>query len=360
MKARPPLAITGLGCLSSLGHTPASHLEALASPTPNFQPLGNLTDLPSPLANVPAAWITPRSLLSHRKWSPTTCATLHVARQAIAEAEWSADERRDAAIIFGTSRGTAAGWLEPWPERRPFPIMAASNSLASEPASAVSHELGLGGDWQVISNGCCAGLDALGTAALWLHAGLVQRALVIACDLPLVRPILEAYQSTGILAQPDRPGMIPGEGAAALCLEIGASENSPRLITYASAGEPDATLGTTTDLPGLRGLLGRFLESHPSPSLCLPHSSGTPMHAQSENQILDDLLAASTARLSLKPFTGHCIGASGLIETVMACAALRQKDRMTTTSLPQGSSILKIASAMGGKHSMALIDYPHV
>jgi len=360
LKAVPPLRITGLGCLSSLGHTPEDHVAALSSPPPSFRTLGELTEVPSPLDDVLSAWIEPRSLLAHRKWSPATCATLNVARQAIADAGWSASDCEDAAIIFGTSRGTTAGWLEPWPQRRPFPIMAASNSLASEPAAAVCHELGIHGNWHVVSNGCCAGLDALTTAAMWIHAGTVSRALVVSCDLPLVGPVLEAYESTGILAHSGPPGMMPAEGAAAICLEESSALSGPRLIAHASTAEPNATLGATTDLPGLRKLLHGFLAQHPQPDLCLTHSSGTPMHAESERRILNEILSSSTARLAIKPYTGHCIGASGLIEAVIGSSALRSGSPLGTLDLGPTSSILKISSAMGGKHTAVLIDYLHV
>ena len=77
-------------------------------------------------------------------------AALHVARQAIAEAGWSAADLEDAVLFLGTSRGTADGWVDPWPQRRAFPLMAASNSLHSEPAAAISIELGIRGPWQVL------------------------------------------------------------------------------------------------------------------------------------------------------------------------------------------------------------------
>ncbi|MGB1128699.1 MAG: beta-ketoacyl synthase N-terminal-like domain-containing protein [Haloferula sp.] len=359
MKPHAPLPITGLGCLTSLGHNARAHVAALASAPPDFKPLGTLIDLPPSMADVPAGWIMPREMLSHRKWSPATCATLHVARQAIEDAAWSEDECRSAGIVFGTSRGTAAGWLDEWPGRRPFGLMAASNSLASEPAAAVAHEFGIEGNWHVVSNGCCAGLDALGTAAMWLHAGVVERVLVVSCDLPLARPILDAYQSTGILAHGDEAGMIPSEGAAALCLETTSRHSHPRLVTYAAAGEPSATLGAATELPGLRRLLGDLLPQHPAPTLCLPHESGTPAHSRREKEILTGQFEGRTPVLPLKPYTGHCVGASGLIESVIACAALGSQQSMGDTDLPKGSSVLKLSSAMGGKHSLALFDFPH-
>jgi len=93
-------------------------------------------------------------------------AALHVARQAIADAGWTADDLRDAALVVGTSRGNAAGWLGPWPGRRPFKLMAASNTIHSEPASAISIEFQITGPNHVLASGCSAGLDAIGIAMM--------------------------------------------------------------------------------------------------------------------------------------------------------------------------------------------------
>ena len=41
-------------------------------------------------------------------------AALHVAREAVADAGWTAEDLRDAALVLGTSRGNAAGWLGPY------------------------------------------------------------------------------------------------------------------------------------------------------------------------------------------------------------------------------------------------------
>ena len=76
------------------------------------------------------------------------------------------DELRDAALVVGTSRGNAAGWLGPWPGRRPFKLMAASNTIHSEPASAISIEFGITGPNHVLASGCAAGLDAIGIAMM--------------------------------------------------------------------------------------------------------------------------------------------------------------------------------------------------
>ena len=100
-------------------------------------------------------------------------AALNVARQAIADAGWTEADLKDAAIVVGTSRGNAAGWLGPWPGRRPFKLMAASNTIHSEPASAITIEFGITGPNYVLASGCSAGLDAIGIAMMLLQSGAV-------------------------------------------------------------------------------------------------------------------------------------------------------------------------------------------
>ncbi|MGB6221108.1 beta-ketoacyl synthase N-terminal-like domain-containing protein [Haloferula sp.] len=316
-----------------------------------------------------ASWIEPRSLLNHRKWSPISAAAVHVAREALESSGWSLEERKDAAVFAGTSRGAVAGWIEPWPERRAFGLMAASNSLPSEPASAVSSELGIDGPWQVLSSGCCAGLDALGMAALWLDAGLAQRALVIAVDLPLVGPILEAYKATGILSfrnhcdplSMESDGMIPAEGAAALCLERKDSPSAPKLVGYLSVGDCSDPLGGADDHPSLRRMIREAADALGNPCLVIPHASGTRSQAISETSAIRATLGADTIMLPLKAWTGHTVGASGLLETAIIASQLncpQASPSIFPTSPPPGSSLLKIASAMGGKHSLVALQSP--
>lgn len=351
------LTITGLGALSRLGDSIAAHRQALLSPAPPFSALGELEEISADFATTPAAWISPRSLLCHRKWSPASMAALHVARQAIADAQWSPADCRDAAIFFGTSRGGLSGWLTSWPGRRPLPLMQASNSLPSEPAAAIATEHGILSPWHIHASGCVAGLDALDHAALSLLAGKCQRALVVACDLPLVEPLLHAYRQTGILASPQQPGMIPAEAAAALCLETPSPQQTcPQLVTTSSTLEPNALLGTAESLPALTRLLEHAARQFGPPQLCIPHDSGTAKHHRAEPAAIRAALG-DTPTFSIKPFTGHAIGASGLIESAILSDWLRAPDTSPVPLHPT-QPIFKIASALGGKHQLAIFQ-PH-
>jgi len=185
-------------------------------------------------------------------------AALHVARQAITDAGWTAEDLRDAALVVGTSRGNAAGWLGPWPGRRPFKLMAASNTIHSEPASAITIEFGITGPSHVLASGCAAGLDAVGIAMMLVHSGAAPRALAVAVDLPLVPILLDNYAASGLLAggmdldpyHSATSGFIPGEGAAAMAIEFREGDY-PRLAHYgcnSDACDP-VTVGLDVNIP---------------------------------------------------------------------------------------------------------------
>ena len=228
------VAITGIGLTSGLGDGVQAHREKIASGEHALRPLANLLGEDSPCAAVGAGWIENREIMLSRKWAPASMLSLHVARQAVADAGLSAEDLSNTAVIVGSSRGNAAGWVSDWPTRRPFKLMAASNSMHGELASVVSIELGIRGPWQVISSGCAASLDALGMAWMMIQQGAVKRAIVIGVELPLVPEILQAYADTGVLASsmvndpysPETSGLFPAEAGAAVILEAVEEEPS--------------------------------------------------------------------------------------------------------------------------------------
>jgi len=357
----------------------ASHLAAIRSGTPNFRPLAGLLGSDSPHRDLPASWIVRRELLRSRKWAPASMAALHAAREAVADAGWSNSDLEGAALFLGTSRGTAAGWIDPWPERRAFPLMSASNSLHSEPAAAISIEMGIRGPWQVQASGCAAGLDALGMAALWLSAGLALRVLVVAVDLPLSPALLDSYAATGILSKngvndpysPATSGILPAEAAAAIALESSPSSTAVRLAGYLANADAADAIGMPVGAPGVVALLEAARARFGPPAALCPHASGTAAHAALEPAAILRALGEGTTVLPLKPWTGHGIGGGGLLESVIL-AAFMADGRMLPPPLPGSSCpagltmtpakllpsaiVLKMASALGGKNSLIALQ----
>lgn len=307
-------------------------------------------------------------------------AALHVAREAVSEAGWTADDLRDAALVVGTSRGNAAGWLGPWPGRRPFKLMSASNTIHSEPASAITIEFGITGPNHVLASGCAAGLDAVGIAMMLVRSGIATRALAVAVDLPLVPLLLDNYVASGLLAKgmvldpyhPGTSGFIPGEGAAAMAIEL--KEGAyPRLIHYGCNADACDPVGIPADGGRTPELLEKAMQLHGPASAVCPHATGTAVQAVADPAVMrrcfPDLLP--TLHL-LKPFMGHTIGASGLLESVVLARFLRDgwlpPNRMGLHApggfhlpdqmLEAKGPIYKLSHGMGGHNALLVLTPP--
>lgn len=306
-------------------------------------------------------------------------AALHVAKQVASEAGWSESELADAALIVGTSRGNAAGWLGPWPGRRPFKLMAASNTIHSEPATAISIELGIFGPNHVVASGCSAGLDALGIAKLLIDSHQVTHALVVAVELPLVPILLDNYAASGLLSKrssldpfsDQTDGFIPGEGAAAIALSADPT-GSLRLSHFANNSDGSDPVGIPKNGGRTHELLKHAISLHGKPTAVCPHATGTQTQARAERLFLNsDLLHPHSSLHVLKPYIGHTVGASGLIETAILLGFMRQGllppnligtcgiGEMLVPSAPLKPSgpVFKLAHGMGGHNALAVFHH---
>jgi 3-oxoacyl-(acyl-carrier-protein) synthase len=316
--------------------------------------------------------IADRSLLAGRRYSAASNLAVEVARRTAARAGWGKDELRDAWLFAASSRGNAGELLGHHAWRRPSARFRASNTIHSEIAAAVSIELGIHGPWQMLASGCSAGLDALGMAWMALRSGVCRRALVLAVELPLVPEIIAAFRATHLLAtdlrndplHPSTSGLHLGEGAAALALECEASPGRhPTLTAYAANSDAYHPL----IIPDSGASLAALIQRLPRPALVCPHATGTPNHARAEMTALKTAYADQLPPLLLmKPYTGHTLGASGLLDLALISGALPDLPGnlpgLTGTvpgpfTLTPGDSILKIASAMGGHNAAIMLRW---
>lgn len=382
--------IKGLSAISGLGNNLQEHVEQIDAGANALQPLSGLLGDESSYADLQGSWIKDRDLLLSRKWAPGSTLSVLAARQAIEDSGMSAESLSEAAIVVGSSRGNLAGSIAPWPNRRPFKLMAASNSMHGELASAISIELGIHGPWQTIASACSASLDALGMAWMMLKQGVAKHAVVVGVELPLIPELLDNYAKTGVLAQsgvldpysPSADGFFPGEAGSAILLEAVEDEEEVKvehgraieLSGFWCNSDAASPVGMPKNGEGLRKCLSKALTdlegSAPITAVC-PHASGTYLHGVAEQAALQESFR-SDVRISLhplKPFTGHTIGSSGVLETAIFA------DYMRRGSLPNNLSsltppadpfhldasekcehALKIAVGMGGHNSVVSLQ----
>lgn len=314
--------------------------------------------------------IPDRSLLKGRRYGAASNLAVQAARAAVQRAGWSAAETREAWLFAASSRGNAAELLGQNAWRRPSPRFSASNTIHSEIAAAVSIELGIRGPWQMQASGCSAGLDALGMAWMALKAGMCQRALVVAVDLPLVPELIEAFRRTHLLStngvndplSPSTTGLHLGEAGAAVTLEL-AETGLAEVSTYRANSDAFDSLMIPEDGSALAELLAPL----PRPALISPHATGTLNHARAEMQALHTAFREIPPLLLLKPFTGHTLGACGLLDVALISGSLPQLpgnlSGLTGTSseaitLRPGDEIIKITSGMGGHNAAVVLKVP--
>jgi 3-oxoacyl-[acyl-carrier-protein] synthase II len=218
----------------------------------------------------------------------------------------------------------------------------ASNSMHSEVAAAVSIELGIQGPWQMLANGCSAGLDALGLAWAALRSGLTRRALVVGVEFPLIPLLLQGFADTGLLASPGSrgdpyhrvtSGFHPSEAVAAMAVECSDRSDCPEILGYGANSDAYDSIALPPDGGPLAHLLSGALslwQSTPTSRLAAicPHGNGTPSNRLAECGAIAaafSTYAAGAPKVCLlKPATGHSLGASGALETVLLAAALRE------------------------------------
>jgi len=307
--------------------------------------------------------IRDRALMKGRRYGAASNLAVHVAKQAVVKAGWTAEQTRDAWIYAASSRGNVGDVLGHHAARRPVRRFSASNSIHSEIAAAVSIELGIRGLWQVLSSGCSSRLYALGIAGIALRAGLTQRVLVVAVDLPLIPELMRDFRDTHLLStnqlndplSPDTTGLHLGEAAVALTLEL-ADVGLAELTHYAANSDAYDSLM----IPECGERLADLLRCFATPSMICPHATGTRNHAVAESSALSAVYETVPPLLLMKPFTGHTLGASGLLDVALITASLPSLPgnlpgltgvAAEPIQLRPCMTVLKIASGMGGHNA---------
>lgn len=388
MPPAPTVNITGIAAASALGDTVPDQLRAIQDGQCGLRPLADFpVQLGSEFAQLRAGWLPDRGAwFRGRRYGAASNAAVRAARQACQEAGWTTNDLADAWLFGGSSRANVGELLNEWSSRRPIAKFRASNSMHSEVTAAVSIELGIRGPWQMLANGCSAGLDAIGLAWVALRAGAVKRALVVSVELPLCRSLLQGFADTGLLAasdtvndpfHPQCSGFFPAEAVTALALEVGGDPTAPEILWYGANSDAYDSIA----LPPDGAQLGCLIEkaSHAAAdaerritALC-PHGNGTQDNRTAETVAIA-ASATSHARTVhlLKPFLGHPLGASGALETALLAAAIQQgylpgnlhelTNPTPTTSLPMTTvpfapdhALLKWAIGMGGHNAGLLI-----
>ena len=370
--AKPKVVITGSGAVCAAGSQPADILSVVREGRSAVGRITqwNTTNWPTHLA-FEIVDLNPRALVDDRKLHKlirrTDLLGLYAAGRAIEQAALvSRREMLDpaAAAVYNDRTGVVvgSGGGNFHNEYDFFPLMSVANGdmvafgqelsdnvnpmwlLRTLPNNVLGHigiKYGLKGTNACITNHSVGGLLAVIEAAEALRAGEADRVVAVGHETPIEPQMVLYYHRVGLIAKETlrpfditRDGSQFGEGAGALVLE---SEDSAaqrgahvmgEVLGGGYAAEGAGLLAIRPDGDGLVRAIRLALEDadlDPADvGMIVAHANGTPQSDASEAAAIRAVFGAETPPVTgFKWAFGHLIAAAGIIETVVALAALK-------------------------------------
>lgn len=216
---------------------------------------------------------------------------------------------------------------------------------------AVQDLLAVNGPAAVVSSACASSTMALSRAAAMVRDGRARRVVVVACD-SITEFICSGF--SGLLswsqrpARPfdvDRDGLTPGEAAAWAIVAAADPTACPASAQLCGWGSTADAVHMTAPDPTGRGLARaitkacRMADTSPEDiHLVIAHGTATTLSDAMEVAAFDRLMPKPVPALSIKGGTGHTFAATGLVQTLVAIRALREKILPATVGLAQPES----------------------
>ncbi|MEO5624763.1 MAG: beta-ketoacyl-ACP synthase [Dokdonella sp.] len=339
----PPIAITACTATSALGRGRTAHAEALRTCrgglrdndftlTPLACSIGRVDDLEE-LA-LPAAFADYDCRNNRLAW-------LGLGADGFLDAARAAIERYGparVALVVGTSTASIGATEEAYLDltdghfvphfRNPFLHTPHSLGLFLEAA------LGTRGPCLTVATACSSSAKIFAKAERMIRLGLVDAAILAGVDT-LCGSVLYGFNALELVApEPCRPfdaarrGISIGEAAGFALLERDGEARLPRLIGYGEAS--DAHHMATPHPQGLGARLA--LADALARAGLVPadvdyinlHGTATVRNDEVEAALVADTFPSSTRASSTKGWSGHTLGAAGILEALLTLLAMEQ------------------------------------
>ena len=246
-----------------------------------------------------------------------------VIREALDMADLSAERAANIPLLIGsTSLDVASSEqaLQADSQALPLPHPDCADFVAP-----LRQALGHRGPACVFSSACASAANALLHGLALLRAGAYEDVLVVGVEV-FNRLSLDGFGALMLLSDSgdyrpfdgERDGIVLGEAAAAMVL----SRQSDGAAFALSGGSSRCDPGNPTNatpaqlLAVMQAALSDAGVSAESLLAVRAHGTGTPSNDVAEGQALLQLCAQPPALTSLKPWFGHTLGASGLVELI--------------------------------------------
>ncbi len=240
-------------------------------------------------------------------------------------------------VIIGTSRGYQREWemilsgVYP-PEQ--FPQLLSANL-----STQVAKWVGAQGIVMTISTACASGNWAIAKGYELITTGASELVIVGAVDSALTPLSIAGFQRLGVLAKTgvypfsrEREGLGLGEGSAVLILQARAVEHQPVYGLILGCGMTNDAWHITSagqNLISAKRAIANCLQqsglSAQDIDYINAHGTATVNNDQMEAELIQQCFPHSPPVSSTKGATGHCLGATGLMEAIFCLLALRDQ-----------------------------------
>lgn len=340
----PPLAIRAYSATTALGAGRAAQLLALRERRSGLR--RNDFDAAAPLETWIGRVEGVEDVRLPPQWAQWDCrnnrlAWLALQQDGLPDAVVAARERyrpQRVAIVLGTSTASIGATEEAYARLDadgtfPPDMRRACLHTPHSLGGFVQAATGLRGPCVTVATACSSSAKVFAQAARLIHAGVVDAALVGGVDT-LCGSVLFGFNALGLVSsQPCRPfdaardGLSLGEaGGFALLERADAGDPAPGLLGYGESS--DAYHMSTPHPEGLGARLameGALRMAGVAPGevgyLNL-HGTATPANDAVEAAAVAALFPPTLHASSTKGWTGHALGAAGIVESVFALLAL--------------------------------------
>ena len=364
------VVITGMGCVTPFGPGVDLFWDSLVAGRSAIGPLTAFD--PSPYGTRVAGQVREFKasdfMAQKDVASSARCVQFGVAaaRMALDDARLSITKSNSGrtGVFIGTSVGTFsyaaenhAAFLEKG-IRRVHPLFPAQ-SYTGVVATHIAIRFGIVGPAICISTACTSATDAIGTAWLYIRAGVIDRAIVGGTEAPLGPFLFAAFDRLGVMSRlnetpesasrpfaASRDGFVMSEGAGACVLEaedVAAERGARPLAELAGYAATSDAFHLFAPLPtgeqGARAIRLALETAEIAPQqvdYLNAHAIGSQPSDPIELNVIREVFGDQSRHLpisSIKSMIGHCMGAAGALELLACVRAIRSSILPPTTNL---------------------------
>jgi 3-oxoacyl-[acyl-carrier-protein] synthase II len=341
-------AVTGIGLVSPIGSTPQAFWSALLEGRGGARPVRafDTTALPQHVG-CEVEELALESEVRERLLGGR-CTRLAAGASAMALAGSGLEPRSGdlaIAVVVGTTMGEVTRFeADRVTHAAREPDARDVASLVRRPLDVVARSLAraftLEGPLVTVPAACAAGAYAIGLAASLVQRGKVDVALAVGCEA-FSRLAFVGFSRMHAMSSDhcrpfsrNRPGLLLGEGAAALVIEA-ASHASRRgaevhgwVDGFGLACDAHHVTGPHPEGRGaIRAMTGALSRARVDPQqvdYVNAHGTGTPLNDRTESVAVCAVFGGRAVPVSsIKALTGHTMGAAGAIEAIASLLAMR-------------------------------------